>query len=177
MRVAAAAHVTVGLDGGAGRLRAVVSRLQGGPFSGGQKDDIAARQVARVHIVVIPPGKLPYARAVQVHFKNMIESVFRQVCLDRFVLDFRHVRIVTAPREHYLASIIGDIRAQEVAFRPIRRNATDLGCIPLEPGQEIQAAAATREPAVILIGYMREHGRGPLHKENIIEIEERIAQG
>ena len=144
---------------------------------GRKEHDAAVRQVACIEVVVLAVRELLHISAVDVHFKEVIESVFRHVGLVHLVPLTGEVGIVPAPGKEHFSCVVGKHGTQEAARLVERfRDAYGGRRITLEVFQDENASARPRPPAVILIGHMAEAARHALGEEDVVKVQQRIGK-
>jgi len=176
MVAAAAADEAVGAGLSRRHPRTVLARLQRRALARGQQYDPTIRQVAGIKVVVSTAGQLPQSAAVNVHLEDVVERVLRQILLVRLVRDVRQIRIVPTVGEQYLAAIVGQVRSEEAARRPVGGEALDRRIAAAKSLQQIDSAPRLRPPAVMLVGNVRKQGRRAFDKQDRIEIQQRVLQ-
>ena len=107
----------------------------------------------------------------------MIETVLLQVALVDLVGDIGRLRVEATVREKDPLAIVAQVRTQRVARRKVTRETDRARLVLLQALEHKNAAAGPRPPAVVLVGQVREHGRGALDKEQRVEVQQWVGQG
>ena len=174
--IAAATHVAVRVVGGAGGIGERLAALEGGAFARGEEDDVAARKVARVEVVVFAVGELTAPGAIHIHLEDMVEGVLGDARLVRLVLLVGKFGMEGAGGEQQLPAVKGQVRPHEAADGHVAREAAHAGFAGLEVLQQTHTAAGPRPPAIELVTHVREHAGRAFDEEERIEVKQRIRQ-
>ena len=171
---AAAADIAIGqsaVAAGVARFRAALDVL---PAPRRQEHDLAVGQIASVEIVVLAVRQPPHAAAVQVHFVQVKEGVFRDVVLVQLVGLAFQTRIVLAVTEQDPRAIVRQVRPQERARRKSGGQTPQTRLVGFEVFQDEHAAARPREPAVVLVRHVRKAAGHAFHEQQVVKIQQRI---